>query len=83
MSAVLHVQMQHDAGAPEELKASFLKLSDEHIRGLTETPNVDDIYQYVTGHHHPLPTLYTIYTTPYPSSTYQYVRLPASRINPA
>ena len=45
MAAVLHVQMQHDAGAPEEMKANFLKLSDEHIRGFSEMPTVDEIYQ--------------------------------------
>lgn len=47
MAAVLHVQMQHDLDAPEELKAQFLKLSDEHIKPAV-MPTVDDIYQYIS-----------------------------------
>ena len=49
MAAVLHVQMQHDAGAPQELKDKFSNFSDEMIRGSEgRLPTVDEIYEYTS-----------------------------------
>mmetsp|Transcript_11362 Transcript_11362/g.30581 ORF Transcript_11362/g.30581 Transcript_11362/m.30581 type:complete len:359 (-) Transcript_11362:299-1375(-) len=48
MASVLHVQIEHDAGAPEELKSVFLSLSDENIRGgLEATPSVMEIHAWI------------------------------------
>ena len=41
--------MQHDAGAPQELKDKFSNFSDEMIRGSEgRLPTVDEIYEYTS-----------------------------------
>lgn len=48
MASVLHVQLEHDANAPEELRNFFISLSDEHIRGRQQAhPTTKDIYAWI------------------------------------